>query len=440
MATMEFSSRHQSENVGQEAFKLAQLIWDFPRTLAGPGFEKSLAAIENFIGDRINYLTFKSGEEVFDWNVPDYWEVIEAYISAPSGKKLCNFHENNLHLVGYSIPYEGDLSRSELEQHLHSIPSQPDAIPYVTAYYDNTWGFCISHNEKAALEDGVYRVVIRTRRTQGLMTIGEYVIDGEQSDKQILLSTYLCHPSMANNELSGPVLAASLAKHYKTKRLKRGLRILFLPETIGSIAYLSRNLENLKNRIFAGFVLTCVGDERSWSLLPSRTEKSLSEKVAKRILKEEGVEFKEYSWADRGSDERQYSAPGIDLPVASIMRSKYGTYAEYHNSLDTLGNVVTAQGLTDSYFMYSKVIDFLMRATIPQSKVLCEPNLGKRNLYPKISDGSALKSPSRKLLNFLSYCDGTNSLEDLAELVDIDVLTAQSFFGLLSQHGLVADI
>lgn len=439
MTSVSSCSQPNFKQLGREAFELAQEMWDFPRTLAGPGFLKSLNSIESYVGEPLKRTTFKSGQKVFDWTVPDYWVVSEAYILTPNGDKICDFSQNNLYLVGYSLPYEGHLSKSELDKHLHSIPAHPHAIPYVTAYYAETWGFCIEHNRRLELEEGNYQVIIRTQRLQGEMTIGEYVLQGSSSSKEVFLSTYLCHPSMANNELSGPVVSATLAKMMKDTNRKRSFRFVFLPETIGSIAYLSQNIERMKSTIIAGFVLTCVGDNRNWSLLPSRAGASLSEKSARRILKKEKIGFKEIDWLERGSDERQYCAPGVDLPIASLMRSKYGTYPEYHTSLDTLGKVVTSEGLSSTLRVYYKLLNFLNESIVPMPQFFCEPNLGSRDLYPLVSDGSVLKSSSRTFLDFLSFCDGTNSLEDIEDRLGIDSKSSHAIFFLLRDHGLLKD-
>ena len=271
-------------------------------------------------------------------------------IISPDGTKICNFSENNLHLLGYSIPFRGKLSLKELKEHLFTLPDQPNAIPYITSYYEERWGFCLKHEQFQNLKDGEYEVFIDTELFNGELNYGELLIKGE-SEKEVFLSTYVCHPSMANNELSGPTVVTFLAKWLLSiKKPRFSYRIIFIPETIGSISYLSLNHEQMKKKVFAGFNVSCVGDDRSYSYIPSRDGNSISDKIALHVLNWIDPNFVKYSWLDRGSDERQYCAPGIDLPIASIIRTKYGKYPEYHTSLDDLKVVATPKGLDGGYW------------------------------------------------------------------------------------------
>lgn len=281
-----------------------------------------------------------SGFKAFDWQVPQEWSVTDAYIVDPRGEILCDFSKNNLHLVGYSSPFEGYLSLRELQPHLFSLEDQPDAIPYVTTYYNDNWGFCLSHNQRLSLEDGQYYVCIKSKKFDGRLNYGELLIPGKV-EREVFFSTYVCHPSMANNELSGPVLAVELAQLLLRSENHFSYRFVFIPETIGSLVYMAKNLATMKRNILAGYVLTCVGDERAISYLPSRAGDSVADKVALVALGKLGLNYLSYSWLDRGSDERQYCAPGADLPICSVMRSKYGSFPEYHTHLDQLGSVVT---------------------------------------------------------------------------------------------------
>lgn len=397
---------------GESMFALAQALWPLDRSLSGDGVRGTLEEIKSLLPS-LDVLSARCGGSAFDWNLPREWEVSEAYIVTPSGDKICDFSANNLHLVGYSAPFEGILSLEDLDKHLYSLKSQPDAIPYVTSYYKETWGFCLSQNQRDSLKHGNYKVVVDSKLFDGVLDYGEVLIPGA-SNREVFFSTYICHPSMANNELSGPVLATELAKFLQSRNNHYSYRFVFIPETIGSLMYMSLNLERMKRDILAGYVLTCVGDDRAVSYLPSRNGNSVADRIALRALYDLSLEFTTYSWLDRGSDERQYCSPGADLPVCSVMRSKYGTYPEYHTSLDTLGGVVTAEGLQGSFDIYKKIILELENRRYPIAQQIGEPQLGRRDLYPTTSIKGDYSLP-RKLTNVLSFSDGQNSEEDIAE-------------------------
>lgn len=261
---------------------------------------------------------------------------------------------------------------------MYSLPEQPDAIPYITSYYKERWGFCITQKEREQLTPGEYQVFIDSELKNGSLTYGELIIPGD-SEKEIFISSYLCHPSMANNELSGPVVATFLAKWIsELVNRKYTYRIIIIPETIGSITYLSRNYQSLQRNVIAGFDVTCIGDDRAYSYLPSRQANTFSDKAALHVLKHMQPQFASYSFLDRGSDERQYCSPGIDLPVCSIMRTKYGCYPEYHTSLDNL-NLVTSTGLLGGCEVLKRAIECLEMDELLSSTVLCEPQLGKED-------------------------------------------------------------
>lgn len=395
--------------------EMAKSLWPYNRSITGEGVRQTLCHLKGELPDLIIH-EIQTGTKVFDWEIPKEWLVRSAHIVTPSGKIICDVNSNNLHLVGYSRPFNGFVDLEELQTHLYSLPDQPNAIPYVTSYYKDDWGFCIADEERKNLEPGFYHPVIDTELIEGSLTFGELVIPGE-TEKEIFLSTYVCHPSMANNELSGPVVATFLAKWIQSLHKRNyTYRIVYVPETIGSIAYISLNMQNLKKNVVAGYNITCVGDDRCYSYLPSRNGNTLSDIVAKHVLKWKCINYKSYDWRERGSDERQYCSPNVDLPIASIMRSKFGEYPEYHTSLDDLNTVVTPAGLAGGYEVLKLAIEAIERNFIPIAVNYCEPQLGKRGMYPLVSQKTKYKKSL--ITEILTWADGEHSLLDIAELCD----------------------
>jgi aminopeptidase-like protein len=424
--------------IGHKIHSFANELWAFNRSITGEGVRETLSCIKRHF-QNFNIRSVSSGTKVFDWTVPDEWHVSEAYIITPSGKKICDFSINNLHLVGYSIPFRGRIKLEKLQKHLHSLPEQPNAIPYITSYYEERWGFCLTQEQRNVLADGEYVVVIDSKLFAGQLNYGELILPGE-SDQEIFLSTYICHPSMANNELSGPTVATYLAKWLSELKVRRyTYRFIFIPETIGSITYLSKNYIHLKKKVFAGFNISCVGDERSYSYLPSRNGNTISDKVAKHVLKWIDPNYKSWTWLDRGSDERQYCAPGIDLPIASILRTKYGQYPEYHTSLDNLDNVVTPKGLDGGYWALRRALELIEKNNIYKVNILCEPQMGRRGLYPTLSKKNS-GDQTRLIMNLLSYCDGEHSLIDIAEKINLPAWDLYESIETLISHNLISPI
>ena len=415
--------------------KIGVSIWPINRSITGEGVDQTLRKIQLHIPN-LSIKKIPSGTKVFDWVVPKEWKIRNAWIKLPNGKKICDFKNNNLHIVGYSVPIHKKITLDELQKHLHSLPDQKKAIPYVTSYYKKNWGFCISEENRKKLIDGEYEIYIDSELFDGSLTYGEVLIRGE-SKREILLSTYICHPSMANNELSGPSVLTFLTKWIMSLKKKRySYRIIFIPETIGSLTYLSKNLKHLKKFVYAGFNITCIGDDRAYSFLPSRKGDTISDRIAKHILKAIDKNYVEYKWSDRGSDERQYCAPLIDLPIASIMRTKYGMYDEYHTSLDNLENVVTPEGLDGGYQSVKLCIEGIENNCYPLVNILGEPQMSKRGLYPTISNN--IKSNKVKLLmDILSWSDGKKSLIDIAELCDIPIWETYPFIEKLKDQNLI---
>ena len=396
-------------------YDLAARMFPICRSITGNGFRESLNIIKEIVPE-IEVHEVLSGTQVFDWTVPNEWNCIGGGIYTLKGEKVIDFEDSNLHILGYSTPVDMVINREELFEHVYTQPEQPDWIPYVTSYYKERWGFCMSENQKRTLKDDQYHVVIKSTLAPGSLTYGDLVIPGE-IDEEILFSTYLCHPSMANNELSGPVLQAELIKFVKQMEHHRfSYRFVFIPETIGSITYCSQNLDVLKKNVKAGFVLSCVGDDRTYSYIETKYADTLADRVITNVLRFHFPEFETYSFLKRGSDERQYNSAGVDLPVCGFCRSKYGVYPEYHTSADNM-DLISPNGLQGAYDVMVKVINALENNY--HYRMLCkgEPQLGKRGLYPTISQKGTY-GDVRTMTDFIAFADGRNDLIEISNLID----------------------
>ncbi len=404
---------NEATDAGQNMHDLMQQLWPICRSITGDGVRETLSIIQGHLPQMVIH-EVPTGTKCFDWVIPKEWSIKDAYVIDPDGNKVIDFSENNLHVVSYSIPVDFEIDLSELQQHLHSLPEQPDAIPYITSYYREDWGFCLSDRVRQQLRPGKYRVCIDSELKNGSLTYGELLLPGE-SDREVLISTYVCHPSMANNELSGPCVTTFLAEWLQNLERRYSYRIVFIPETIGAIYYISQHLHDLRKRVIAGYVVTCVGDERAWSFMPSRNGDTLSDKVARHVLQHTAPEYKEYTFLERGSDERQYCSPGVDLPIASIMRSKYVTYPEYHTSLDDM-ELVTACGLGQTLTAYRRAIEVIEKDCKPVATVLCEPKMSDRGLRPTLGKrGSA--DAGKAMMNLLAYADGSKHLWEIGDKI-----------------------
>jgi aminopeptidase-like protein len=394
-------------------------LFPINRSLTGNGVRKTLNYIKEILPE-LQIKEVNSGDNYFDWTIPKEWDITEAYIEDENGNIIVDFIDNNLHVMGYSLPIDLYLTLEELNPHIYSLVDLPDAIPYITSYYEENWGFCMSQNQRDTLKEGMYHVVIKSRLFDGVMNYGEIVLSGK-SDKEILLSTYICHPSMANNEISGPVVTIQLVKWLKEiKNRNYTYRIIFIPETIGAIVYLAKDdmYKHLSKNVIAGFQITCVGDNNSISFMPSRYGNTYADAVARYVLDNSNNSYLEFSFLDRASDERQWCSPGIDLPVVSLMRTKYGEYEEYHTSLDNL-NYISKEGLELGYLNIKNCLDIIEQNCVYKLLILGEPQLGKRNLYPTISMvGSKFKT--KAMMNVLAYSDGKNSVLDIAKIIKVE--------------------
>lgn len=421
-------------DAGKEMFGWATDLFPIQRSLTGPGVRDTLS----YLGRLMPGLTvhsIPSGTAVLDWIVPDEWTLRRAYIEDESGTRIIDFADSNLHVVGYSEPVNCWLSLENLQPHLHSLPEQPDAIPYVTSYYQRRWGFCLTHHQRETLRSGRYHAVVDSTLAPGVLNWGELILPG-QDQREVLLSTYICHPSMANNELSGPVVVTALARWLAAMpQLRLSYRILFVPETIGAIVQLSKHLDVMRQRTIAGFVATCCGDDAPFTLMPSRLGGTLADRVATHVLNRHAPGYATASFLDRGSDERQYCSPGVDLPVVSIMRSMYARYPQYHTSLDDL-TFISPQGLAGSFEVMKRCLGVLEANVTFRTTVLGEPQLGRRGLYPTLSTKQSAATV-HDILNVVAYADGNHDLIALAERIGLDALACERIARSLVEAGVM---
>lgn len=433
MDKLDFRSQDFSQT-GKTMYELACELFPIPRSITGQGFRDSLEILNKTLGGGIlKFHSIKSGTKVFDWIVPDEWNAKEAYIITPEGKKICDFKKHNLHLLNYSEAIDQEIELEELQDHLYSIEKMPDAIPYVTSYYKRRWGFCLTHNERKKLKKGKYKVHIDAKHDKnGVLNYADFILPSTQNSKdEILLSTYLCHPSMANNELSGPVVAIFLAKWLLSLKERRyNYRFVIIPETIGSIVYLSKHLEHLKKHVKAGFVLSCLGDDHAYSLIHTPKENTLSDKVALHTLKNK-ENFKAFSFLNRGSDERQYNAPLANLGIVGVCRTRYSEYEQYHTSKDDL-NFISKKGLMGGLQSMQEMILNLEINAVYKNTIVCEPNLGKRGLYHTLSTVNDIPLAC----NFLAYCDGENDIIDIANILNMQAYKFKELLEKIKFYGL----
>lgn len=406
------------DEAGRQMYAFAERLFPIGRSLTGEGVRQSLGMIKELVPE-LEIREIPSGTQVFDWTIPQEWEIRHAYIEDEAGNRIVDYEVNNLHVIGYSTPVDRYVDLEELLNYIRVEDEQPDVIPYVTSYYSPRYGFCMSKRQRDALKPGTYHMVIDSRLFDGVLNYAELLLPGK-TEKEVLLSTYICHPSMANNELSGPVLVTWLANWLKTIDRNLTYRIVIVPETIGSIAYLSRNLDAMRKNTIAGFVLTCVGDDRTYSYLESRNGNTLSDRVLTNVLKDVYPEYKTYSYLDRGSDERQYNAPGVDLPVCDFCRSKYGEYPEYHTSADDM-SLVSPRGLSGAYHVMTQVLAALEMNGFYRVNCLCEPQLGKRGLYPTESR-KGIYHEVKKLTNLIAYADGERDLIEISTKIGVPLV------------------
>jgi aminopeptidase-like protein len=414
-----FDLRSESNSSGEysldaDAVAMMSLIEElFPicRSITGNGVRQTLKILDRFIPLQVNEVP--SGTTVLDWTVPREWSIREAYIACDDETHLVDFAANNLHVVQYSRPINAVMPLAELRPHLHSLPDQPDWIPYRTSYYSEYWGFCLTHRQLSSLAEGLYRVVIDSDLTPGHLTYGELLIPGE-TDNTVLFSCHICHPSLANDNLSGIAVATMLARHIQTLRPRQSYLFLFIPGTIGSLTWLARN-EDKVSRVSHGLVLSCLGDAGGMTYKQSRRGDAAVDRIVAHVLRHDAIPHRIKPFVPYGYDERQDCSPGFDLPVGCLMRTPNGEYPEYHSSADNL-SLLHAESLAHSLDVLRRIVaviegDGVYRSRNPKG----EPQLGRRGLYASMGGQRSAGYDQMALLWVLNLADGRHSLLDMAE-------------------------
>jgi aminopeptidase-like protein len=420
--------------MGSRMFAFVEELFPICRSITGDGIRETLRQIGERIPLELHEVS--SGTPVFDWTVPKEWNIRDAYIEDPGGRRVVDFRDHNLHVVGYSVPVDARMPLSELREHIHTLPDRPGLIPYRTSYYNESWGFCMAHEQFEHLADGEYVVRIDSSLETGSLTYGELVLAGD-SEAEVLISCHCCHPSLANDNLSGIALATQLAQHLSGVQRKHTYRFLFVPGTIGAISWLALN-ERRVNNIQHGLVVTCVGDAGQPTYKRSRRSGAMIDRAAAHVLHHSGQPHRIVDFSPYGYDERQYCSPGFDLAVGSLSRTPHGEYPEYHTSGDDL-DFVRASCLADSLSLYLQVLDILendgeFRNLSPKG----EPQLGRRGLYPSVG-AQGVGSELMARLWVLNLSDGRHSLLDVAERSGLPFYEVKEAARVLSESGLLAE-
>ena len=419
--------------VGQDLHRFAAELYPICRSITGNGIRQTLSRIQDRVPLQISEVP--TGTAVFDWTVPKEWNIRDAYIKDPNGRRVVDFRQNNLHVLNYSTPVRATVPLSELKAHLFTLPERPEWIPYRTSYYKETWGFCLAHNQMLALADGDYEVCIDSTLADGHLTYGEYYLRGRSED-EVLISCHACHPSLANDNLSGLAVATFLAELLSGRDLRYSYRFLFIPGTIGAITWLARHRDKV-SRIRHGLVLTGIGDASGFHYKKSRRGNTEIDQAAAHVLRHHGEASEILEFSPYGYDERQYCSPGFNLPVGCLMRSVWGTFPEYHTSADNLDFIRPAQ-LAGSLRVCASLLDVLENNRRYRNlSPYCEPQLGKRNLY-RSAGGESIGTEINARLWVLSFSDGAHSLLDIAERSGLPFSTISEAAELLEKSGLLS--
>ena len=426
-----FATALDDPGVGEEIYALAAEIYPICRSVAGPGVRDTLAILRRHVA--IETVETPTGTPVLDWTAPKEWSIRDAYIKNAAGERVVDFRAHNLHVLNYSAPVSARLPLAELKKHIFTLPDQPDLIPYRTSYYNERWGFCMSHRALEALPEGEYEVLIDSSIEDGAVSYGEYVHRGE-SEEEVLFSTHICHPSLANDNCSGLSLLTHLAKRLSRLKTRYTYRFLWAPGTIGAIAWLARN-EARASRIKHGVVLSCVGDGGGFTYKRTRRGDATIDRAMAHVLADRPanvIDFFPY-----GYDERQYNSPGFKLDVGLFQRSQFATFPEYHTSADDL-SFIAPQHLAESYRVIAQAIDILERdRRFLNLSPKGEPQLGRRGLYSAIGGDRDSYAKSLAMLWVLNLSDGEHSLLDIAERARTPFATIAETARLLEQADLL---
>jgi aminopeptidase-like protein len=395
---------------GEKSYAMVEMLYPICRSITGDGVRRSLRLLWSTVPLQLHEVP--SGTEVFDWTVPKEWNIRDAYIKNAAGERVVDFQRSNLHVLNYSVPVHQMMSLTELREHLFTLPEAPDWVPYRTSYYNESWGFCLSHRQLERMEEGEYEVCIDSSLEPGFLTYGEYRIQGA-TDDEVFISCHSCHPSLCNDNLSGMVIAARLARLLEDVDLRYSYRFVWIPGTIGSITWLARN-QAILPRIKHGLVLSCVGDSGPFTYKRSRCGGAEIDRAAEHVLRHSGTDFEVLDFTPYGYDERQYCSPGINLPVGCLMRTPNGRYPQYHTSADDL-TIVTPSSLAESLLQLMLIIQALeengqYRNLCPK----CEPQLGRRGLYGQIGGNKNAAAENMAMLWVLNFSDGQHDLLEIA--------------------------
>jgi aminopeptidase-like protein len=420
---------------GEGMYRLLADLYPICRSITGDGFRDTLARIRAHVPLEVHEVP--TGTRVFDWTVPREWNIRDAWVKNARGEKVIDFQKSNLHVVNYSTPVRRKVSAAELRGHLHTLPDQPDRIPYRTSYYKEAWGFCLTHNQLVNLQDGEYEVCIDSSLEDGSLTYGEYFLPGRRTD-EVLLSCHACHPSLCNDNLSGVVLATQLARLLSGAFLEYSYRFLFIPGTIGSITWLARN-EKQAHRVRHGLVVACVGDAGKFHYKRSRRGDAEIDRAAVHALRHSGADFEVLDFVPYGYDERQYCSPGFNLAVGSLTRTPHGRFAQYHTSADDL-DLVRPQALAGSLDAYLTVLRILEgNGRYLNLNPRCEPQLGKRGLYKAMGGFADAGRFELAMLWVLNYSDGDHRLLDIAEKANLPFGLIHRAARTLADHELLRE-
>jgi aminopeptidase-like protein len=421
--------------VGATMLDRMRPLYPICRSITGNGVRETLRQVGQHIS--LTVYEIPTGTRTFDWTIPKEWNISDAYVKGPDGTRVIDFRESNLHVLNYSVPVHATMDLSELRNHLYSLPEHPDWIPYKTSYYAEQWGFCVRHKDLERLEDGPYEVRIDSTLEPGHLTYGEYFIPGETRE-EMLLSCHVCHPSLCNDNLSGIALCTALAEILTGCSTRLSYRFLFIPGTIGAIAWLHRN-EARTGRVRHGLVVACVGDAGKVTYKRSRRGDAEVDRAASHVLSRSGAAHEILDFSPYGYDERQFCSPGFDLPVGAISRTPHARFPEYHTSADNL-DFVRPECLGESLLRCLEIIHVLdgNRPYVNRNPK-CEPQLGRRGLYRNLGGHVESQEIELAMLWVLNLSDGNHALLDIADRAKMDFKLIEKAAALLEKAGLIDD-